>query len=132
LKDFEGEGLMQKFHAFLRRASACNNIVSVATRAAPSPSSSQQTTADRAHLRSHIILLEDLPNILHLPTQLSFQYALQSLAESTVPVVVIVSDAGLRGEDLEGGSAGWKGKQAVDVRMALGPLLKSPYVTQIT
>jgi cell cycle checkpoint protein len=109
---------MNKFRAFLTRAYACTNVLQAS--GAPSQASS----------RHRIILLEDLPNILHGPTKTSFHSALQSLIEATVPVVVIVSDAGLRGEDIEG-STGWRGKEAIDVRTVLGPLVGSPYVTQI-
>jgi cell cycle checkpoint protein len=120
--DFEGEALINKFRAFLTRASACTSVLQA--RPVASGMSSQAPSTHR------VILLEDLPNILHGPTQTSFHTALQSLIEASVPVVVIVSDAGLRGEDVEGGT-GWRGKEAVDVRTVLGPLVGSPYVTQI-
>ena len=90
-----------------------------------------------------IVLLEDLPNILHGPTQEAFHSALRRLAESPVvpasPVVIIISDAGTRGEDGEdavGGSLStWKGKgrDILDVRTVLpSSVLLSPYVTQIS
>lgn len=84
-------------------------------------------------------MLEDLPNILHIPTQEAFHAALKAVIDSPLPsvtpIVVIVSDAGLRGESgQEDGNSTWnrKGKEAIDIRSVLPPgMLTSPYVTQI-
>ncbi|KAG6829943.1 hypothetical protein H0H92_002847 [Tricholoma furcatifolium] len=104
---------------------------------ASSPSSSSTRAAKR-----HIILLEDLPNLLHPSTQSQFHSALQALvtvpvSNPPVPVVVIVSDAGVRGEVTDEriySAGGWsKTKEGVvDIRTVLPrDLLGGPFVTQI-
>ncbi|TCD62712.1 Cell cycle checkpoint protein rad17 [Steccherinum ochraceum] len=129
---FDGhEGLSEKFQAFVTRAASCRPIFTPTPSAGPS----------RLSTKRQVILLEDLPNILHAPTQQAFHAALQTVADSPeppiAPIVIIVSDAGLRGEaghEDSGTSAPWrpKGKDAVDVRTVLPPsLLVSPYVTQL-
>ncbi|KIM86641.1 hypothetical protein PILCRDRAFT_64773, partial [Piloderma croceum F 1598] len=142
------EALFTKFQAFLTRASSCQSIFSPSPAAPlPTPSSSQSTpTKPPKHIftptpKRHIILLEDLPNILHPRTQSQFHAALQGLVDSPVvngvPVVIIVSDAGVRGEvgddeRIAGGGAGRWGKEVVDIRSVLpAGLLGSAYVTQI-
>ncbi|KAH9896590.1 Rad17 cell cycle checkpoint protein-domain-containing protein [Cubamyces lactineus] len=135
----EYEGLSEKFQAFLARASNCRPLF-------PSTSSSQslsQSTASSSAPRSspsnsQLIVLEDLPNILHPATQASFHAALESFVASpggsVAPLIIIISDAGLRGE-VEDENARWKsrGKEAMDVRNVLPPsLLHSPFVTQIS
>ena len=134
----EYEGLSEKFQAFLARASSCRPIFS----SQPSHSLSQMTSSSSAASRSsppksQLIVLEDLPNILHPATQASFHAALESFIASpegsVAPLVIIISDAGLRGEG-EDDNARWKsrGKEAMDVRNVLPPsLLHSPFVTQI-
>jgi cell cycle checkpoint protein len=121
---------MQKFHAFVKRASSCSNIFQFPTlfpisEGTPPPSSKEVIS----NAKPRVILLEDLPNILHQPTQVAFHSELQSLIEAIVPVVVIVSDTGLRGEDLDGIS---KRNEVIDIRTVLGPLTGSPYVTRIS
>ena len=89
--------------------------------------------------RHQLILLEDLPNILHPGTQAAFHAALEAFVAlpGGAPLVLVLSDAGLRGEDADiadGGTGGWRSRarEAVDVRSALpSGLLNSPYVTQI-
>ncbi|KAG1745261.1 Rad17 cell cycle checkpoint protein-domain-containing protein [Suillus lakei] len=142
-KDFGGdswmdtEALFDKFQAFLKRASTCHNIFAASSAA----SSTLQSPSHRPSNR-HLILLEDLPNILHLPTQARFHAALQSLcgsSESGTPVVIIISDSGLRGENAYNddawdgaGGARWSKKETIDIRSLLGPdLSTSPYVTRI-
>jgi hypothetical protein len=89
--------------------------------------------------KRRIILLEDLPNILHPGTRDKFHLALESFVKSTnpgdAPIVIIVSDTGLRGEASDEkrsqGMGSW-GKEVVDIRTVLPPtLLGSTYVTQI-
>ncbi|KAF7325912.1 hypothetical protein MKEN_00442000 [Mycena kentingensis (nom. inval.)] len=122
----EHENLFSKFETFLERALTCNTVFG--------PSSSQQ--------KRRIVLLEDLPNILHGETRARFHAALQALVASPdpnpIPVVIVVSDAGTRGEAaderlMSGG--GWKGRErddALDVYTILPrELLNGPYVTQI-
>ncbi|KAG1776322.1 Rad17 cell cycle checkpoint protein-domain-containing protein [Suillus placidus] len=129
------EALFDKFQAFLTRASSCYNIFVPSTQSLPSTSSSHPSNR-------HLILLEDLPNILHLPTQARFHDALQSLcgsSESAPPVVIIISDSGLRGENAYNddswdgaGGARWSKKETIDIRNLLGADLSiSPYVTRI-
>jgi cell cycle checkpoint protein len=130
--DFEGEAQMQKFEAFLKRVSACASILGDPRMPVAVGSSSHTPRSGSVDPTRRIILLEDIPNVLHAPTQLAFHSALESLIDSTVPVVIIVSDSGVRGEDAEHvGSGGWRGGEVVDVRTVLGPLLSGPYVTQI-
>ncbi|KAL1747170.1 Rad17 cell cycle checkpoint protein-domain-containing protein [Schizophyllum fasciatum] len=72
------------FINFMARASRCRDVFS--------------STA-----RPHIILLEDLPNILHPAVQQSFHESLANLVQPSdavlPPIVIIISDAGLRGTD---------------------------------
>lgn len=150
------EALFDKFQAFLTRASSCHNIfaTSSAIASTQSQSRSQLKSLSQPSMPSlpsasssqpsnrHLILLEDLPNILHLPTQARFQDALQSLcgsSESGPPVVIIISDSGLRGENAYNddawdgaGGARWFKKETIDIRSLLGTdLSTSPYVTRI-
>ncbi|KIM70458.1 hypothetical protein SCLCIDRAFT_1142108 [Scleroderma citrinum Foug A] len=147
------EALFDKFQAFLARAMSCSNIfggdASATTSQLPSQSQGHRTQ-DRTALQIHppkrqVVLLEDLPNLLHAPTQSRFQAALQSFCAANQssnpgpPVVIIVSDSGLRAEQpdddtWDGGSSGrrWGRLEDVDIRTVLGPaLLASPYVTHI-
>jgi cell cycle checkpoint protein len=82
--DPDSDLLAQKFHRFITRASACPAL-------------------STPHHARRVILLEDLPNILHQPTQHAFHIALDSIiaspSSSLTLVVIIVSDAGVRGED---------------------------------
>ncbi|KAI0327719.1 Rad17-domain-containing protein [Cubamyces sp. BRFM 1775] len=136
----EYEGLSEKFQAFLARASNCRPIFSsqpsVHSSSQPTPSSSAASRFSPP--KSQLIVLEDLPNILHPATQASFHAALETFIASpegsVAPLVIIISDAGLRGEG-EGENASWnsRGKEAMDVRNVLPPsLLHSPFVTQIS
>ena len=74
---------------------------------------------------------------MHPRTQAAFHAALDALttAPSAVPIVLIISDAGLRGEvgaEEGGGGAMWARKEVLDVRSVLSrDLLAGPYVTQI-
>ncbi|PPQ88176.1 hypothetical protein CVT25_005141 [Psilocybe cyanescens] len=108
------EGLFTKFEAFLARASTCHNVFG--------SSSSAQSSNRR------IILLEDLPNILHPKTQTQFHEALHALVSAqspnSVPVVIIISDSGMRGEAsderrTDGGGWGKDKSQIIDVRTVL-------------
>ena len=141
----EYEGSADKFRTFLGRASTCRPIFTSQS----STSQTQSTQGSRMSVssasssgagssRQRVILLEDLPNILHSATQTSFHAALEDFVETpdggAAPLVIIISDAGLRGEDGEERGARWKSrsKEAMDVRNVLPPnLLRSPYVTQI-
>ncbi|KAG2156755.1 Rad17 cell cycle checkpoint protein-domain-containing protein [Suillus bovinus] len=150
------EALFDKFQAFLTRASSCCNIFATSSTIASTqsqshnqlkfisqPSTPSQPSTSSSHpFNRHLILLEDLPNILHLPTQARFHDALQSLcasSESGPPVVIIISDSGLRGENAYNddawdgaGGAHWSKKETIDIRSLLGAdLSASPYVTRI-
>ena len=81
-----------------------------------------------------------MPNILHAKTQTQFHEALNTLVTSApvnpaVPLVIIISDTGTRGEASdERISAGSERNkiQVVDVRTVLSKvLLGGPYVTEI-
>jgi len=129
------EGIFTKFEAFLSRASTCQNIF---TNLDTQPS--QFTNTTKSTPRRHIILLEDLPNILHARTQVQFHEALNSLVASApanpaVPLVIIISDAGMRGEASDERIAGDSERnkmQVVDVRTVLSKnLLGGPFVTEI-
>ncbi|KAI0763953.1 Rad17-domain-containing protein [Trametes elegans] len=146
----EYEGLSDKFQAFLTRASSCRPIftsqssaqsASQASRSSQlTPSRSSSVVAPHASpLRRQLIVLEDLPNVLHPATQASFHAALEAFVASpenaVSPLVIIVSDAGLRGEVGEDDGTRWKSrsKEAMDIRNILSnSLLTSPYVTQIS
>ncbi|KAL0959331.1 hypothetical protein HGRIS_014592 [Hohenbuehelia grisea] len=109
-----------KFANFLNRATACRSIFD----STPNASTSR-----------HVILLEDLPNILHSNVQAHFHEALESLvaSETSAPVIIIISHAGLRGESEEGSSLSLNQKDGiVDIRTVLPKsMLHGPYVTQI-
>lgn len=132
----EYEGLSDKFHNFLTRATSSSSIFDSSSRPAPSASASQGPPSSHGR---RVVLLEDLPNVLHPPTQAAFHSSLQSLVAqpASAPVVIIASDAGVRGEgDSDGFSTqSWKGKtrEVVDVRTVLpASLMHSAYVAQIS
>lgn len=151
---FERQALFSNFEAFISRASICRNVfvtsndsesISDAFPRSQSSQASQSNASSQSTKRSpkrQIILLEELPNILHIATQAKFHAVLQSLVLSSpsqppVPVVIIVSDAGARGEAsderLETGM-GWSKDRngVVDIRTVLSrDLLNGPYVTHI-
>lgn len=117
----------------------CHSIFSESSTSKPS---SPSTVAPK-----HIILLEDLPNILHPEIQAQFHSALRAFVESTsqsntpVPIVIVISDATIRGETrdeslMNGGGAGYawgrEKSDILDIRTVLPrDLLRGPYVTQI-
>lgn len=117
---------LDKFQEFLTRASTSKSVF-----AQPS---SRSTTRQ-------VILLEDLPNILHADTRDKFHDILRlfvqrqaSKDEEFVPLVVIVSDLGARGElEDTGGSSSFRGRNEVlEIRSVLPlDLLSAPCVTQI-
>lgn len=126
--DLFSEGHFTRFEAFLSRSLTCNSLFS-------SSSSSQQSSKRR------IVLLEDLPNVLHDKTQEKFHDALRSfvnmsIADSAVPLIIVISDAGLRGEDRDTrigeGNFGRDKGQVIDVRTVIPrDLLSTAYVTEI-
>ncbi len=117
--DEDYETLFTKFQNFMSRATTCTSSLF------------PLNGAERS-----VILLEDLPNILHLDTQTKFHALLESLVDipRSTPIVMILSDAGVRGEtgDEEGSSWRRNTSSAVDVRSAIPKsLLIGPYVTHI-
>ncbi|EED82232.1 predicted protein [Postia placenta Mad-698-R] len=133
----EYESLVDKFRSFLARAGTCQPLAQSSSQPYASSQASTVQSSVTPDGKRHVILLEDLPNILHLGTQASFHSAIEEFvslpATSVAPLVIIVSDAGLRGEDVENDGGSWRrGKEAVDVRSVLPPsLINSPYVTQV-
>jgi len=148
----EYEGLADKFKTFLARASSYHSVFTGPAQAAHKPAQSQSqnmpgslgpgSTArpvsdEQPATQRQIILLEDLPNILHPPTQSAVHDAFEAFASSSAssasPIVLVISDTGLRGEDSESDGMAWKrAKETIDIRGVLPPgLLNSPYVTQI-
>ena len=121
------EAIFSKFEAFLARASSYGNIFG--------SSSSTQTES-----KKRIILLEDLPNILHTDTRSQFHDTIQALLDvqqsEPVPIIFIVSDTGTRGEAsderLATGFGGRNNDHVIDIRTVLPKnILCGPYVTQI-
>ncbi|KAK0450286.1 Rad17 cell cycle checkpoint protein-domain-containing protein [Desarmillaria tabescens] len=142
--DPDREALFSKFESFLARASTCNNLFrDPAPLVSSSQAASSSTTLTQTNTNSNkrrIILLEDLPNLLHNGTKDRFHAALQSLvvdpSPNPVPIVIIVSDTGMRGEAsderLSAGSTYREQDSVIDVRTVLPKdMLNGPYVTQI-
>jgi cell cycle checkpoint protein len=114
-----------------------------------SMSTQQKSVTSSSSTSKHIILLEDLPNILHAGIQTRFHSAIRSFIEATsrssshVPIVIIMSDATMRGETRDelltsgggtGGGYAWSREKSdiLDIRTVLPrDLLDGPYVTQI-
>jgi cell cycle checkpoint protein len=153
-RDLDRGALFSRFEAFINRASSCQNLFTApgafdlgkeSFHRSQSIQSSQPGTSSQCTRRppkQRLILLEELPNILHSGVQAKFHAALQSLVLSPptqppVPIVVIVSNAGTRGEASDermASGSGWgkDGDAVVDIRTVLGrDLLSGPYVTQI-
>ncbi|KAG6868583.1 hypothetical protein C0993_000848 [Termitomyces sp. T159_Od127] len=140
----DSESIFAKFEVFLNRASTCHNLFSAPIFKATDPAtlSSQLSQASALPPKRHIILLEDLPNLLHPATQSQFHSSLQSLvtfpvSNPPVPVIVIISDAGVRGEitdeRMSNGGSWIKSRDGImDIRTVFPrELLGGPFVTQI-
>ncbi|KAI0317547.1 Rad17 cell cycle checkpoint protein-domain-containing protein [Amylostereum chailletii] len=136
------ESAMDKFETFLGRVGSYRSVFDatntvVKSRKPSSQSRSQSQPQLKKPPSKTIILLEDLPNILHPGTRARFHDALKArvMASAQVPIVVVISDAGVRGEDEEPGvrsTGGWaKRQEAVDVRTVLPPGLGAAYSTEI-
>jgi len=130
-EDYESN--LSKFEAFMTRAATCNDLFQ-------QNSAGPSKTTQRSKRR--VVLLEDLPNILHSKTQAQFHNALRALVNSTpsnppVPLVLIISDAGMRGEARderisEGRGMASEKLQTIDIRTVLPrELIGGPYVTEI-
>lgn len=117
---------LDKFQAFLTRASTSRSVF----RGSSSRLSARQ-----------VILLEDLPNTSHADTREKFHDILRLFVQRQVsqdgeyvPLVVIMSDVGTRGElEDAGGSGSFRGRnEGLEIRSALpADLLSASYVTQI-
>jgi cell cycle checkpoint protein len=122
--DDEYESAMDKFEAFLARAGTYRSVFSATSK----------SSASGAH---GILLLEDLPNILHSGTRDRFHTAIERhlASPSSLPIVVIVSDTGVRGETDEPStsSARWnRSDDAVNSRSVVPPNLGAAYTTEIS
>jgi hypothetical protein len=93
------------------------------------------SNASKSELKEsrQIILLEDLPNLHHEATLHSFQRVIiDHLEKAEIPIVLIISDAGLRGEHKD--EDGWRrsSSSAIDAYNILPrPTLHGPLVTTI-
>ncbi|KAK2467922.1 hypothetical protein APHAL10511_000217 [Amanita phalloides] len=142
------ETLMTKFGAFFNRASNCQSFFTTLDHhhIAGIPQSSQPSSSlhdgPRDTAGRRIILLEDLPNVLHSGTQTSFHAILRASVQSPsseppVPIVIIISDAQTVGEAndervAQGRYRNGDGDGVMDIRTVLPKdLLGGPYVTQI-
>ncbi|KDQ11559.1 hypothetical protein BOTBODRAFT_189751 [Botryobasidium botryosum FD-172 SS1] len=96
-QDFDRESFSSKFQAFLSRATTYSTLTfdSPTTSTAPPTPSLLQPLSN-----NHIILIEDFPNVAHAGTRDAFHTALRSFlaSELSCPLVLVISDAGLRGE----------------------------------
>ncbi|GJJ11882.1 hypothetical protein Clacol_006120 [Clathrus columnatus] len=126
-EDYDYESLISKFHAFLTRSSSCKTL-----------SLFEDQSSSTQHYSKQVILLEDLPNILHPDTALAFHTALEDFVVSNngIPLICIISDTGLRGEDPDGDfSTRYRGrwdKQVIDVRSVIPPaVFNSPFFREI-
>lgn len=128
------ESHIDKFLSFLARASYYHNIFTSHTKNA----NASELASQSPHTRQ-LILLEDLPNMLHQRTQEAVQEALSLYitrpADETAPIIIVISDAGLRGEtnnDFLDSGIPFRSKEVVDVRMVIpADLLGGPFVSQI-
>ncbi|KAG6888227.1 hypothetical protein C0992_009277 [Termitomyces sp. T32_za158] len=138
----DSESLFAKFEVFLNRASTCHNLFSAPLSKA-TDSASQSSQSSVLAPKRHVILLEDLPNLLHPTTQSHFHSALQSLvilpvSNPPVPLIVIISDAGVRGEindERMANGGGWikTRDEIVDIRTVFPrEFLGGPFLTQIS
>ncbi|KIJ54035.1 hypothetical protein M422DRAFT_42307 [Sphaerobolus stellatus SS14] len=129
-EEHDRESLIHKFRTFLTRASAC--------RALPMFSDASSSSALPCSTRK-VILLEDFPNILHAGTAEAFHAALEEYVSlpSPAPLICIIPDTGIRGEDPENDTMGSRNfgrgrKQALDVRTIIPRSLhNSPYFREI-
>ncbi|ESK91582.1 hypothetical protein Moror_2500 [Moniliophthora roreri MCA 2997] len=125
---YEHDNSFGKFEMFLNRAANCHTVF---------PSSSKQK--DKSGGR-RVILLEDLPNIGNSTIRARFHTVLQATVNSSngdsVPIVIVVSDPGMRGEaeDEKLASGMWRrdNDRAVDAQSVLPKdMLNGPFVTHI-
>ncbi|KAG8989069.1 Cell cycle checkpoint protein rad17, partial [Tulasnella sp. 427] len=139
------ESLSLKFQTFLERASTYHTLSFSPTQLSSSFSLSQHPSAMPPPIQppqtptnqKQLILIEDLPNITHLPTRESFHAALIAFANApdppACPIVFVISNAGSRGEAKD--ERGWGKREVedgVDVRSVVPrELLGGPYFIEI-
>ncbi|PFH51634.1 hypothetical protein AMATHDRAFT_2909 [Amanita thiersii Skay4041] len=134
------ESAFTKFETFFNRATNCRNLLPLVEMSGAT-SSQQSQKAQNANSR-HIVLLEDLPNILHSSTQARFHATLRCLvdrppSDPPVPVVIIISDSRPRGEAYDEHGVYSRGRNGdgegvIDIRTVIPrDLLGGPYVTNI-
>ncbi|KAG8780101.1 Cell cycle checkpoint protein rad17 [Ceratobasidium sp. 428] len=135
--NYDYESAMTKLVAFLDRAGSYSSLTLSNT--IPQPSSSTSTSDTTAIKKQKILLLEDLPSLSHPRVKSTFHAALVRLAETfsssphqtSPPLVIIISDAGLRADE-SGPSYSYEKTDVLDVRSVLPPALQSShYVTQV-
>ncbi|KAG9078403.1 Cell cycle checkpoint protein rad17, partial [Ceratobasidium sp. UAMH 11750] len=134
--DYDYESAVTKLVAFLDRAGSYSSLAlsNGIDQPRPSPASTSDNIAAK---KPKILLLEDLPALSHPRVKSTFHSALVRFAETfsaqqpAPPLVIIISDAGLRADE-SGPSYSYQKADVLDVRSVLPPaLLNSHYVTQI-
>ncbi|KAE9384487.1 checkpoint protein Rad24 [Gymnopus androsaceus JB14] len=129
-----------KFQLFLERASKCQNVFNSSSGSSSRKPSFSNSTPKPSSFNHRVILLEDLPNILHANTRSQFHDVIRFLIETPgpepVPIVIVLSDSGTRGEagDERLSSGAWGRDQdgAIDIRTLLPKdVLHGPYIHEI-
>ncbi|QRW20594.1 cell cycle checkpoint Rad17 [Rhizoctonia solani] len=139
--DYDYESATTKLASFLERAGVYGSLSLKAIRdSTPDPESKGKER--RLESKHKILLLEDFPSISHPRVRGAFHAALTRFAEAVPPstavsslvyppLVLIISDAGLRADDTSPYSNSHR-DDVLDIRSVLPPaLLGSHYVTQI-
>ncbi|CAE6349052.1 unnamed protein product [Rhizoctonia solani] len=139
--DYDYESATTKLASFLERAGAYGSLVfnAIPNSASESEPKDQQRRPESKH---KILLVEDFPSLSHPRVRSAFHAALTRFAEAVPPstsvssltyppLVLIISDAGLRADDTSPYSSSHR-DDVLDIRSVLPPaLLGSHYVTQI-
>ncbi|CUA69879.1 Checkpoint protein rad17 [Schizosaccharomyces pombe 972h-] [Rhizoctonia solani] len=140
--DYDYESATTKLVSFLERASVYESLSfnAISNTTSGSTPKDDQKQPESKH---KILLLEDFPSLSHPRVRSAFHAALVKFAEATPsssatvsslsypPLVLIISDAGLRADDTSPYSSSHR-DDVLDIRTVLPPaLLGSHYVTQI-
>lgn len=132
------ESLAAKFQNFLERASSYHSLSFAPTTVSASASQRSTPASASSKPRRQLILIEDLPNIIHSGTREAFHSALLAFATAeetpSCPVVFIISNTGARGEAKDERGFGGRSdlEEGVDVRSVIPPdLIHSPYFIEI-
>ncbi|PAV17598.1 P-loop containing nucleoside triphosphate hydrolase [Pyrrhoderma noxium] len=125
---------VQRFESFLSRATSCRSLLG--TQNTDEGYYKIPDSGVKKRETKQVVLLEDIPNILHRPTQEAFHTALENYAAEPfgAPIVIIISDASTRGQfrDERLASGSYSSHDIVDIRSVLpASLIHGPYVTQI-